>query len=264
MTATPKAPDPHEEPLADYGKSVIMVPLIIGGAVIISIIMLWETHNRNLRLAEMSRCEEAARIELRAAYAEMRALNPAAALTKTAEAARHMRSLKSTWVSDYAELRVALLLMEGEALMMRDGAANAPAAEQRFNESLSLMVHASGELWQFGLLGRSKARFEQGKYQDAIADLDHVMTRNPNFGAAYYWRALAKQKLGDDKGAREDEARARSLDSWPPLRDFMQAANVYTRDILCKPDNGSCEVVVAPLPDNHSLAPIFTPENDDR
>lgn len=263
MTATPKAPDPHEEPLADYGKSIIMVPLIIGGAVIISIFMLWETHSRNLLLAEMSQCEERARVELRAGYAEMRALRPDAALAKADEAAKHMGLLKSTWVSDYAELRVALLLMKGEALMMKNHIANAPASEALFTEALGLMVHSSGELWQMGLLARARARYEQGKYHESVDDLNQVMTRNPNFGAAYYWRALAKQNLGDSKGAREDETQAKNLDSWPPLRDFMQATTVYSRDILCKPDADSCKVVETPAQEQRSLNPIFVPENDD-
>jgi hypothetical protein len=68
------------------------------------------------------------------------------------------------------------------------------------------------------------------------------MDRNDSFGAAYYWRALTRRELGDAKGAAEDEKRARALDSWPPLRDFMQPSCTWTRDIIFKPEAGIAEV----------------------
>ena len=255
MTASPKQPDPYEKPLADHGKAMILVPLIIGGAVIVSIIMLWEAHSRKLRLAEMSQNEVAARDELRYAWMEMRALRPEPALERTGRASKLIDTLKSrrakTWPTDYAELRVGLLLLEAESLFMKDCVKNAPEAEAKFTEALSLMVLSSGEMWQAGLLGRARTRFEQGKYAEAIADLDQVMTRNANFGSAYYWRSLAKEKIGDADGALADEQTAKRLDSWPPLRDFMQASCVWTRDILSKPADPE-----------HSLIPLFAGEEN--
>ena len=251
MTASPKQPDPYEKPLADQGKAMILVPLIIGGAVIVSIIMLWEAHSRKLRLAEMSHNEVIARNELRDAWTEMRALRPETALEKTDSASKLIDTLKSarakTWATDYAELKVGLLLLEAESLFMKDCAKNAPEAEAKFDEALSLMVLSSGEMWQSGLLGRARARYEQGKYAETIADLDQVMTRNANFGSAYYWRSLAKEKTGDAAGALADARIAKRLDSWPPLRDFMQASCVWTRDILSKPADPG-----------RSLNPLFT------
>lgn len=226
--------DPHAEPLADYGKAAVMVPLIIGGAIIVSVIILWHTHTRKVQLSEMARIEEQARQELRGAYVEMRALKPHLALARAESAGKLMESLKTGLAPDYAQLRVALLLLEGESLFMKDCAKHADTAEKKFGEALGLMTYASGDMWQFGMLGRARARFELEKYGEALADLDNVLDRNASFGAAYYWRSLTRERLGDVAGAGEDEGRAKALDSWPPLRDFMQASCVWSRDILSK------------------------------
>jgi hypothetical protein len=240
MTTTPKQPDPYEEPLAHFGKAALFVPLIIGGAVVASIIMLWGAHAREAHLAVLSRNEITAKSHLREAWLDMRARRPEAALEKTALASECIETLNSSRAGelreDYAELRAGLLLLEAESLVMRDCAANAPEAEAKFGEALSLMEFASGELWEAGLFGRARARYEQAKYAEAAADLDQIMTRNANYGAAYYWRSLAREKLGDSAGAAADGRIARRLDSWPPMRDFMQASAVWTRDILSKPD----------------------------
>lgn len=226
--------DPNHEPLADYGKAAVMVPLIIGGAIIVALIILWRTHERNIQLSEMARIEEEARQELRGAYVEMRALRPNLALTRAERAGRLVDSLKTNLAPDYAQLKISLLLLEGESLFMKDCARHADSAEERFDRALALMPYSSGEMWQFGMLGRARARFELKKYEQAMADLDNILDRNPSFGSAYYWRSLARDALGDRDGAREDEKRARALDSWPPLRDFMQASCEWTRDILAK------------------------------
>lgn len=242
MTATekrPAAPDPYEEPLADVGKAAVIVPLIIGGAVIVAIILLWFAQDKKIRASEAARIEVEVRGELRAAYLEMRSLRPEIALEKADRAGKLLASIKTTSPADFAEIKVPLLLLEGESLFMHDCTANAPEAERRFDTALALMTFASGEMWQFGMLGRARTRFEQGKYHEALADLDNIMDRNPSFGSAYYWRSLTLAKLGDDAGAAADEKKARSLDSWPPLRDFMQASCVWNRDILNRPEAGA-------------------------
>lgn len=242
MTATEsrrRAAGQTEDRLYDVGRSAILVPLIIGGAVIVAIIILWRTHDQTVRMAEMSRIEEAARIELRSAYVEMRAMRTDSALEKAASARKLMHSLKTAHPADYVGLKIALLLIEAESLFMKDCSANAAEVEKRFDEALALMNFASGEMWQFCMLGRARAHFEQGEYAEAVSDLDSLMGRNPSYGAAYYWRSVAKERLGDLAGAREDEKRARSLDSWPPLRDFM-AAGVLNRDVLCRPAFANC------------------------
>ncbi len=226
--------DPNHEPLADYGKAAVMVPLIIGGAIIAAMIILWQTHARNVRLSELAEVEVLARRELRGAYVEMRAGRPALALVRTEKAGKLVDALKTKLAPDYAQLKIALLLLEGELLFMKDSVKYADEAENRFDLALGLMPYASGEMWQFGMLGRARARFEQRKYEAVISDLDTVLDRNGSFGSAYYWRALAREATGDAQGAREDESRARALDSWPPLRDFMLPPGERRRDIFRK------------------------------
>ncbi len=222
----PAAPNPHESPLPSFGKAALFVPLIIGGAVIVSLVMLWEAHAREARLAAASTSEIAARDCLREAWAALRAGLPDATLKKTADAAVCVEALRSAHVeardTDYAELRAGLFLLEAEALLLRDGAAGAAAAEAKAGTALELLPFSGGGLWEAGLLCRARARHEQGRYADAIHDLDQIMTRNANYGAAYYYRALARENAGDDAGAREDERIARRLGSWPPLRGFLR------------------------------------------
>lgn len=220
-------PDPYEQPLASFGRAALFVPLIIGGAVIVSLVMLWEAHAREARLADVSRNEVAAKNHLRDSWAALRAGRPAEALEKTAAAAQCVAALDDargeTLQTDYAELKVSLLLLEAESLFRRDGAAGAGAAEAKFDEALGIMTFSSGELWETGLLGRARVRLARGDCAGAVADLDHIMTRNAGYGAAYYYRALAKEKAGDAAGAAADERAARRLGSWPPLRDVLPA-----------------------------------------
>jgi len=224
--------DPYAEPLADYGKAAVMVPLIIGGAIIVAVIILWHSHALRVQMSEMARVEVLAREELRAAYNEMRALKPHLALTRAERAGKLIDTLQTDLATDYAQLKVALLLLEGETLFMKDCVRHADTAEEKFDKALGLMTYASGDMWQFGMLGRARARVELKKFREAQSDLDSVLDRNPSFGSAYYWRAQTHTALGDREGARKDEARARALDSWPPLRDFMQPGSVWTRDIF--------------------------------
>jgi hypothetical protein len=230
---------PNQDASAHFGKAAILVPLIIGGAVIAAAIFFWHAKARRERLAEATRVEEMARRELRAAFVEMRALRPDAALERADAAKELIALLPADLDPHYAELKMTNLLIEGESLFMLDCGANAEIAGERFDEALRLMNRASGEMWENGMLGRARARFEAKQYAAAQEDLDAVMDRNDSFGAAYYWRSLTRRELGDAKGAAEDEKRARALDSWPPLRDFMQASCVWTRDIIFKPPGAS-------------------------
>lgn len=216
----------------DVGKAAILVPLIMGGAVVAAIVILWQAHDRKANIHESSRVEEMVRLELRNAYVQLRDMKPEETLRRTARAKLLLGSLHTTWPSDYVDLRIPLLLAEAEALFIKDSAGLAGEAEKRFDEAISLMTFASGEMWQFGMLGRARTSIEQGKYSEALADLDSILDRNSSFGAAYYWRALVRKNLGDADGAREDERRARGLDSWPPLRGFMQPRHERARDIL--------------------------------
>ncbi|MCD8140575.1 MAG: hypothetical protein LUE17_12505 [Planctomycetaceae bacterium] len=227
--------DPRQEALAGYGRSIILVPLIIGGALIVATILMWHAHNKRARIADATQVEEQVREELRAAHAEMRALRPAQALQRSDTAKKLMAKLPVVLAPDYADLKVVQLLVEGESLFMLDCAAHAEAAEERFDQAMNLMNYASGEMWLFGMLGRARARYESKCYELALQDLNAIMDRNNSFGAAFYWRSLTRAALGDVRGAQADERRARALDSWPPLRDFMQSSCRRTRDVLSKP-----------------------------
>lgn len=269
MSATKN--DPQEMDygnLANFGYTPILAALIIGGALVAGAVMMWQTHNQKVQLMEMSRIEEQARVELRGAYMELRSLRPETALEKTGRADMLIQSLNAKLAPDYAPLKVSLLLVEAESLFMKDCAAHADLAEEKFDKALSLMSYASGELWQFGMLGRARARFEQGKFAEALGDLSSVLNRNPSFGAAYYWRALTREQLNETAAAKEDENKARALDSWPPLRDYMQAACIWTRDIIHKPkpcdtDPDSTECQTADMVEAKSLAPFFVPEPEE-
>ncbi len=225
--------DPNAEPLADYGKAAIMIPLIIGGAVVVSLIILWRTYAQKVQMAEMARVEMSVRQELGEARAAVRDRKPNIALMRVREARGMLDSLKKGFSSGYARLNVSILMLEGEALFMKDGVRSADRAEVLFDSALGLMSSASGERWELGMLARARMRFELRRYGDALADLDAMLDRNPNFGVAYYWRSLTREVLGDKQGAKADERRARALDSWPPLRDFLHAGG-GTRDILAK------------------------------
>jgi tetratricopeptide (TPR) repeat protein len=129
-----------------------------------------------------------------------------------------------------------MLLIESEAEFAMDPDGKAAEAEDQFTRALSLMSRASGEMWQFGVFGRARTRMRLGRFREAEEDLTILMDRNPSFGAAYYWRAKARESLGDADGAARDEEMARRLDSWPPLRDFMLETQTWNRDILCAPE----------------------------
>lgn len=223
-------------PLAAAGKAAIIVPLIIGGAIIAAAFLLWHSHSLKLRAAEAACAEEDMRRELRDAYRRLRAFDPQGSLDHIHAAAGHLAGMNISRNTDYMELKVALLMLEGEVLFITDAKTNAALAEKRFDEALAILPHASGEYWEFGVFGRARARLEQGKCGEAAGDLDRLLARNPNFGSAYYWRSQARKCHGDAEGSAADERRAKSLDSWPPLRDFMESSGRWMRDVLCDED----------------------------
>ncbi len=215
----PKSPDPYGQPLAASGMSAVFVPLIIGGALVAAALILWSTHRNNLRLAESAQVEEEARADLRKAYRELRSGHPEASLVLTDKVGEKIRRLAIIWPTDYSDLRAALLLIEAQAEFMIDGKNRAGPIEAKFEQALSLLDRASGEFWEQGMLGRARARLELKEYREAEEDLSLLLAGNPNFGTAYYWRAKAREGMGDAPGAAEDERRAKNLAAWPPFRD---------------------------------------------
>lgn len=234
----PEAPDPYEEPMPGAGMMSIIVPLIIGGAIIAAAIILWHAHNEKIRVAEMTRIEEEVRGDLRDAYREVRNFHPDKAVAIVKGVNAKMNNLERTLPNDYAELLAVRLMIEAESEFMMDCAGNAGDAEAKFTTALGLMTHASGQLWEMGTMGRARVRIELGKFAEAEEDLNLLMERNSSFGAAYYWRALARDAQGNEAGAAADALRARALDSWPPLRDFMQNKTQWTRDLFYEPEHG--------------------------
>lgn len=52
---------------------------------------------------------------------------------------------------------------------------------------------------------RGILRAQTGDYRGAISDYSKVIDEYPNFMAGYYHRAEARKKIGDRKGAEQDE-----------------------------------------------------------
>ena len=209
----------HEKTPAGSGMTAILVPLIIGGALAAAALVMWNSRYTKLRQSESTRIEEEIRADLKSAYQELRDNRPDAALKIIARAKEKITLLHVVWSADYVDLRLALLLVEGEADFQIDPRGRAAQSEGKFDAALSLMTLASGEVWEFGVLGRARSRLEQKKHREANEDLTLLLERNPSFGAAYYYRAKAREGLGDGTGAAEDAKRAENLASWPPLRE---------------------------------------------
>ena len=213
------------EGIARSNMALVIVPLIIGAAIVISAVVMWEAHERKLQIAETTRIEEEIRADLRNAYHQLRDNHPDQALAIVREIETKIQRLKSQWVTDYLDIKAARSLMEAEALFRLDSVNNAPAAETEFNKALTLMTHASGEFWLYGMLGRARTRFQTGDYAGAESDLTLLLDRNASFGTAYFWRSHARRHRNNAEGALADEEKAKTLDSWPPLRNFVLASD---------------------------------------
>lgn len=239
MTTRAKQPIPgNDDPGDELAASSmpVIVPLVFGAAIVVAVFVLWNAHAKKIAIAESARIEEQVRVELREAYRHLREHRPEQALAMVKTVEKNMDGLPINWVNDYANLKVARLMMEAEAIFILDRAGSAEQAEKLFNQALELITHASGELWLFGVFGRGRVRFELGRYEEAVADFDNLLSRNSSFGAAYYWRSLAYGKLGRAEEAMADGVRAKSLDSWPPLRDFVRSGTEDdSRDFLTLP-----------------------------
>ncbi len=212
------------EDVARSHMALVIVPLIIGAAIVISAVIMWEGHERYLQSADTTRGEEEIRADLRHAYHQLRENRPDQALAVVHEIDSKIKQLKSQWVTDYLDIKAARCLMEGEALFRLDSVNNAQAAEAAFDGALTLMPHASGEFWLYGMLGRARTRFQIGDYAGAESDLTLLLDRNPSFGAAYFCFYDSGRNEDNTEGALADEEKAKTLDSWPPLRNFVMSS----------------------------------------
>lgn len=209
--------------IANSNMALVIVPLIIGAAIVISAVVMWGAHERKLQIAETTRVEEEIRADLRQAFRRLRDNRPDQALAIVREIENKLQQLKSQWVTDYLDIKAARCLMEGEALIRLDPVNNAQEAETEYNDALALMTHASGQFWLYGMMGRARARLQTGDYAGAESDLTLLLDRNPSFGAAYFWRSRARNRQDNPQGALADEQKARSLDFWPPLRTVVMS-----------------------------------------
>lgn len=208
------------------GAGTVLIALIIGGAILATAFMVWDFRQRREEMAERARLEEKVREDLIRAYNLLRNNEPQVALRRTAVAQANLERIAGGGPDDYAELRAARRILEAEAHAMLGGRERLEAAETEFSRALNIMRYSSGEIWMLGTYSRGRTRYDLAQYAEAVADFDAVLNRNAGFGAAYYWRSLAKRHLGDRVGAAQDAERAKSLDSWPPHRDFLHAPDV--------------------------------------
>lgn len=226
--------NPYDNDLPNVGMMAILVPLIIGGACVVGALILWQQHERKAREFEASKVEEEVRTDILSAYRLMRQEKYAAAvelMDKTDDKVAFLCANDSN-PDAYTDFRAALLSLVAEAEFIRDPTANAAEAEDKFNGAMSLLRYASGEMWEFSVLGRARSRFAQKKYEEAIADLDTLLAGNPNYGTAYYWRSLARKGMGDLEGAAADREVAENFDSWPPLRDPLRRSDTGALDMF--------------------------------
>lgn len=213
-----RVPDPGDEGQV-HGSYLVIVPLIFGAAVIAGAIMLWTVDQKRNKRFQVTLREEEIRADLRKVYHLLRDDKPEMAVPVLSEVDAKLARLDTNWATDYLELRVSALILRGEALLNMNEGKNADEAEAKLTQALEMMTKASGEFWAMALFVRGRARYERDNYAGAEADFGTLLERNPNNGAAYYWRAHCREKSGDLTGAAQDTERAKRLDSWPPLRD---------------------------------------------
>lgn len=208
-------PEPETSRLADGGASIV-VWLIFGSALLVAFMILWEARSSRHIKAEAAGVEEAVRRRMGDSFRLLRENRPRAVIEADADIAKGLEWLERVRPNGYKGLRAARLFILSEALLHLGGEDARMEAEKDFTAGLDLLERASGEVWELGMYGRGKARYKLGWYALAIEDFDSLIAYNPSYGAAYYWRHLAKTARGDVKGAAEDEAHAKALGSWPP------------------------------------------------
>jgi|GEM_PF-3159886 hypothetical protein len=214
--------NPYGDQLPEGGSS-IWVWLIIGGTIIFIFVMLWEKRSRAFLMAEAAGVEESVREDIRVSFGELRDGQFKAVLDRDTLIQKKLDWLLQLKPRGYVIMRVSRLFIRAEAIVMIGGLEHIKAAEELFTQGMELMGYSGGSLWEFGLVGRAKARYLLSRHADAENDLNILLSYNPSYGAAYYWRSLAREKLGNEDGAWEDERQAMALGSWPPPSGFNRA-----------------------------------------
>jgi len=115
-------------------------------------------------------------------------------------------------------------LSQGEASLQNGDWA---AAEEYFSQGLSLQASRLMAQPERLLLGRARARYQQGRETEAIADLDAAIEMAPQQGELYAYRALLLMKQNEMKKALQDSQQALACDDTLGLPYAIQAYDAY-------------------------------------
>lgn len=153
------------------------------------------------------------------------------------DAAKHA---SATGVSELGGLYACGVALDSEPLSLRDRAATYvnrgilyicrsefPEAIRDYDTAIA-MLPTLGEAWA----DRGAARIAMHQYEDGIGDIEHgIMLTLSEPEKAYYNRAVAREALGDLKGAYLDFLKASQLKpDWPLARDQLNRFTV-TRQV---------------------------------
>ncbi len=85
----------------------------------------------------------------------------------------------------------------------------------------------------------------EGRYQEAIAQFSNAISQRPDMGIAYFNRSVAKNKLFDFTGAKEDQDKGRSLDPGLFSRMSRQQADDWVALPVFPPLSKTAEITIA-------------------
>ena len=101
-------------------------------------------------------------------------------------------------------------------------------------------------------VGTARSLIEQGKYPEAIAELDRAVKQDPKFAYAYAWRGTAKVRMGHFNEAMPDLNEALKLD---PRNVLALSQRGYAYFLLRDNGKGLADVNAALEIDNTAAAP---------
>lgn len=190
----------------------ILVPLIIGGALIAAGLIVWNQRLRQEKADQVSRLEEEARKGISLAKQAVIDGNWDETIRRVNNAFQCIDAASEDDYFSYDSVMAEGYLYRGRANF---GLGNFPEAEDDFSSVLLRYSGISNQTMETALMWRGRTRMEMGLLEDAVEDFSLVIKMNGNYGAAYAWRAKARAGSAMD-GADDDEKRAKELASWPP------------------------------------------------
>jgi tetratricopeptide (TPR) repeat protein len=102
------------------------------------------------------------------------------------------------------------------------------------------------------LVGKARSLIQQGKYAEAIAELDRAVKQDPKFPFAYAWRGVAKSRVGKIDEAMVDFNEALKVD---PRNTFALAQRGNAYFVLRDNGKGLADVNAALEIDNTAAPP---------